>query len=102
MGAAGSRVYTGEAVRVEGLAELRRDLRGLSRGLPRVLATAHREMAKAGAAEGRPNLVPTGGKPAVSTLTAGAAQSGGYVQLRGPTAFGDEYGSARFSQFRRF
>ena len=97
-----SRTYSAEAVRIDGLAELRTDLRKISRQLPKIMRDANVTAARLVRDEAAPNLVTKHGHKAPSRLTAGGTQKYGYVQLRGATAFGDEYGAVRYRQFRPF
>jgi hypothetical protein len=90
-----------EAVRVEGLTGLRKGLREADRELPKALTEAHREVAAIVVDAARPNLRTKHGRiPAKSRLAASGTQGGAFVKVVGATAFGDEFGSNRYTQFR--
>lgn len=91
-----------DVVRVEGLNEFRKGLREASRELPRVLTKAHRTIAQLVVGAARPRMTTKSGRTnrSASTLRAGASQGGAFIRALGPTAYGDEFGSNRFKQFK--
>ncbi len=91
-----------DVVRVEGLTEFRKGLRQASRDLPKVLTKAHRTIAEMVVAAARPRMTTKTGRTARSaqSLRAGAAQGGAFIRALGPTAYGDEFGAKKFTQFK--
>lgn len=95
------------AIRVEGLSDLRRELRALEGNFPRELQRANKRVAEEvivpdarAAAEARTN--PRAGRAVVNSIRATATQTRAQVAVGGarvPQALGHEFGSIRFKQF---
>ena len=89
---------------VEGLRELSRDLRNV--GHPRLLSRAHRELSRRVALEARRAALAQGGVAAKSApairWVGGATRAGVRLDASGryPFAFGAEFGSVRYPQFK--
>src|SRR3954452_8556094 len=89
-------VDAGMAVRVEGLADFRRDLKEADRNLPKVITAANVTIARTVRDAAAGGLRTKSGATPPSKLSAGGTQRYGYVQLSGATAFGDEFGGGKY------
>lgn len=90
-----------EFVRVEGLTEFRKALRDAQPGLQKAMSEAHKQVAKIVVEGAEPKLTTKHGKrQAKVSIAASGTQGGAFVKLKGPTAFGAEFGASRFKQFK--
>ncbi len=94
-------------IRIEGLAEFRRELRAAGAKFPREIAKANREAADIVATTARGKAEAQGGvaRKAAPSIRAGGTQRAGIVRAGGdryPYYFGSDFGSVRFKQFPSF
>lgn len=90
------------AIRVEGLAELQRDLRNVDRALPRQLTVINREVSTlvADTAQGRASGYGGVRAKAAGSITARAQQRYAVIRIGGaPYALGAFLGARRYRQF---
>ena len=94
-------------IRVEGLADLQRELRAANTKFPRELRVANKEAADiiaagtrhafAGLGGSAPKVVPT--VKALAQQRSASVKIGGGASVGGRVAMGNEFGSVRFKQF---
>lgn len=90
----------GDQVRIEGLSGLRKGLKAAVPGLQKALTAAHKKVADLVVGRAGPRLTTKHGRQAKARIAASGTQRGAFVNVSGPTAFGDEFGSTLYHQFK--